>query len=235
MKKHAALTGAGALAALALIFALATPAVTQEIARLYATYAGQPIAVQSDAAGKMKVAVTGLSLTTAVWEDLVAPAGAINPIGADGQMTEITDAADLIGCLRADATGETAVIQFQLSHGMKLDTDIIPHLHYAKNDGADNTGTVTFQAKFKVCPLIGTCTAWTAFGNGTPGVIPADALGATGLDYWTLADSTYNFGISDVVIMQVKRSAGTTGSVAVCSADIHYQVDTLGSRQESVK
>lgn len=170
-------------------------------------------------------------LTTPVWNDLVATAGAINPLGADGQMTEITDATGYIGCLQADAAGETAVVQWQLSHGMKDNTDIRPHVHWMKNDGVDNTGTVTFEAKFRHCPLgaAGVCGAWTAFSAGTDVYTAGDVAGAHGMTLWVMADATYDFNISDVVMMQVKRTGGTSGSVAVCSADIHYQIDSLGT------
>jgi len=169
---------------------------------------------------------------TPAWDDLVSPAGAINPLGADGQMTEITDAADYIGCLQADAVGETAVIQWQLSHSTRDNTDMHPHIHFLKNDVSDNTGTVLFEAKFRHCPLTGACGAWTAFSAGTPELVAGDTAGAQGLVEWILADSTYNFGISDVILMQVKRTGGTSGSVAVCTADLHFQKDTLGSRTE---
>ena len=171
-------------------------------------------------------------LTASVWDDLVAPAGAINPLGADGQMTVISDAAGYLGCLQADATGETAVIQWQLPHSIKDASNIHPHIHYFKNDASDNTGAVTFQGKFRHCPVTGTCGDWSAFADGSTEVAPGDVAGASGVADWELADSTYNFNISSILLMQVKRTTGTTGSVAVCSADLHFERDSLGSLSE---
>jgi hypothetical protein len=166
------------------------------------------------------------------WDDLVTVAGAANPLGADGQATINNDAAAFIGCLEFDAAGETAVAQFQLSHGSMDGKDMKPHLHWAVS-GADVAGSSTFQAKFRHCPLSGTCGAWTDWADGTVAIEPADAEGGTGLTAWTLADSTYNFGISDVVLMQFKMTATTVTDSMVCSVDIHFRRNGFGSLNES--
>lgn len=189
------------------------------------------VPIMAQRPGGSGVRVNGAEI---VWDDLVAPAGAINPLGADGQMTLITDPADYIGCLKATSVGETAVIQFQLSHGTMRDSDLHPHVHYIKN-GADYTGTVAFEAKFRHCPLTGSCGAWSAFVVGTSTVTPADAANAVGLARWALADTTYNFDISSILVMQVKLSATAVTSVAVCSADVHYQRTSMGSRTENAR
>jgi hypothetical protein len=166
------------------------------------------------------------------WEDLVTVAGAINPLGADGQATVNNDAAAFIGCLEFDAAGETAVAQFQLSHGTMDGKDMKPHIHWAVS-GSDVTGTSTFQAKFRHCPLSGTCSAWTDWADGTVVLEPLDVEASTGLTAWTLADSTYNFGISDVILMQFKLTATTVTDSMVCSVDIHYKRNGFGSLNET--
>lgn len=167
-----------------------------------------------------------------VWDDLVTVAGAVNPLGADGQASVNNDAATFIGCLEFDATGETAVAQFQLSHSTMDNTDLIPHVHWAVS-GADVTGTAAFQAKFRHCPLGATCGGWTEWATGTLDVEPADAEGGAGITDWTLADSTYNFGISDVILMQFKLSATSVTDVMVCTVDIHYRKAGIGSINET--
>lgn len=166
------------------------------------------------------------------WDDLVTVAGATNPLGADGQATINNDGAVFIGCLEFDAAGETAVAQFQLPHAMKANQDIRPHVHWAAS-GSDVTGSSVFAAKFRHCPLSGTCTAWTDWENGTVSIEPADAEGGTGLTSWTLADSTYNFGISDLVLMQFKLVSTTITDSIVCSVDTHLKRDALGSANET--
>jgi hypothetical protein len=168
------------------------------------------------------------------WDDLVAPAGAINPLGADGQATVISDGSSYIGCLEFDAAGETAVVQWQLSHATTPNTDIHPHIHWLAS-GGDVTGSSVFGAKFKHCPLTGTCTSWTEFANGSITVEPADVEGGMGMTEWELADSTYDFGISDVVLMQFKLVSTTITDSIVCSADLHYQRNAFGSVRETVR
>jgi hypothetical protein len=165
------------------------------------------------------------------WDDLVTVAGAVNPLGADGQASVINDATTYIGCLEFDAAGETAVAQFQLSHGTMDGKDIRPHIHWLVS-GADVTGTASFEAKFRHCPLHGTCSAWTNFAAGAVELEPADAEGGTGLTAWTLADSTYAFGISDLVLMQFKLASTTVTDAVVCSVDIHFKRNGFGSLKE---
>lgn len=173
-----------------------------------------------------------------MWDDLVAPAGALNPIGADGQMTVITDPADYIGCLQADAVGETAVVQFQLPHKLiEEPDDIRPHVHFVRNDAVDNTGTVLFEAKFRKCDLsTRTCGAWSVFAAGSDIVDSGDGANKTGIVGWQLTSGVWGtWDISDVLLMQVKRSGGTSGSVAVCSADTHFRSGPFGSRDPGTR
>lgn len=175
-----------------------------------------------------------IPFTDSLWDDLtVIPPSAINPNGPDGSMSVITDAADYLGCLQADAVGESCVVVFQLPHTYQIGTDVKPHIHVVRNDGSDNIGNVEFEAKFRVIPLRGTAFAWTAYSDGDTGVQPDDGAGKSGIIRWTLANSTYNFGISDQIIMVVKRKALTTGSVAITSADVHGQKGQYGSTSEA--
>lgn len=168
-----------------------------------------------------------------LWDDLnVVPPAAINPIGPAGSMTVITDAAGYLGCLQADAVDEGLVVNFQVPHRYLLGTDLHPHIHVARNDGADNTGNIEFDAVFRVIPLQGTAFDWTVAANGDTTEQPADGAGKSGVISWSLANSTYNFNISDIIVCYIRRSGLTTGSVAITSADLHGQVGQIGSRTE---
>lgn len=168
-----------------------------------------------------------------LWDDLITiPPSGLNPSGPDGSATVITDAAGYLGCLQFDAVGESATVVFQLPHRYMLGTDIKPHIHVVRNDGADNTGNVEFEANFRVVPLQGDAFAWTGLVAGATDLQPGDGADKTGLIAWTLANSTYNFGISDCIVMLIRRSGTTTGSVALMSADVHGQVGQIGSRTQ---
>ena len=175
-----------------------------------------------------------MPFTDSLWDDLcvISPQG-VNPNGPDGSATVITDANDYLGCLQFDAIGESAVVAFQLPHSYQIGTDVKPHIHVVRNDATDNTGNVEFEAKFRVVPLRGAAFAWTAYSDGDVGVQPADGAGQSGIIRWTLANSTYSFGISDQIIMVIRRKALTTGSVALTSADVHGQKGQYGSTNEA--
>lgn len=179
--------------------------------------------------------IAPFTLSASVWDDLVVPAVAVNPNGPDGSMTAITDGTGYLACLQADATGETLTAQFQVSHSMKAGSNLHPHVHYVKNDETDNVGTVTFQANYRHCPLTGTCGAWSGWTAGTATIVPADVADATGLFEWEIPWATYNFDISSLLLITIKRTAGTTGSVAVCSVDLHWERDSLGSTSEGAR
>jgi len=168
-----------------------------------------------------------------LWDDLcVIPPAGVNPIGGLSPATVITDAAGYLGCLQFDAIGETATVVFQLPHKYMIGTDIHPHIHVVRNDATDNTGNVEFEANFRVLPLRGDAFAWSGMSDGSVTLQPADGAGKTGIIGWSLSNATYNFGISDCIIMVITRKATTTGSIALSSADVHGQIGQLGSRTE---
>jgi len=175
------------------------------------------------------------SLPVGVWEDgCVIPPSAINPTGPSGSMTVITSTAGYTGCLQADAVGESCTVNFQIPHSYMSDTDVHPHVHVVRNDGADNIGKVEFTARFRHCPLNGTATAWSADIAGSTGdAHPADGVDETGLVAWNLAATDYGFGISDVIVCIIERSGTETGSVAITSADLHVQKAQYGSIYEA--
>ncbi len=174
-------------------------------------------------------------LPAGVWEDgCVIPPSAINPTGPSGSMSVITSTEGYTGCLQADAVGESMTVNFQIPHSYMSDTNVHPHIHVVRNDGADNTGKVEFTARFRHCPLHGTAGAWSADIAGSTGdAHPADGAGETGLVSWVLASTDYSFGISDVICCIVQRSGLETGSVVITSADLHVQKAQYGSIEEA--
>jgi hypothetical protein len=168
-----------------------------------------------------------------VWEDgCVIPPSGLNPTGPDGSASVITDAAGYLGCLQFDAVGESATVNFQIPHSHAPGTDVHPHIHVVRNDPSDNTGNVEFQANFRVIPLKGTAFAWTGLVAGSTTLQPADGANESGLIGWVLANSTYNFGPSDIIVCVIRRSGTTTGSIALTSADLHVQKGPFGTVNE---
>ena len=168
-----------------------------------------------------------------VWEDcsVISPS-AINPTGPDGSMTVITNAAGYLGCLLSDAVGESCTFQLQISHQHAPGTDVHPHIHIVRCDGSDNTGNCEFELNARVIPLKGAAFAWTGNVAGATTSQPADGANQSGLITWSLANSTYNFGPSDIILCVVRRSGTTTGAIALTSADLHIQKGPFGTVNE---
>lgn len=168
-----------------------------------------------------------------LWDDLnVIPAAGINPNGPDNPATVINDPAGYFGCLQFDAIGESSFVAFQIPHTYLLGTDIHPHIHVVRNDAVDNTGDVEFTANFRVLQLIGNVFAWTGMTAGDKTLQPVNGADKTGLIEWELSNAVYNFNISYIILMAIRRSGLATGSVAVTSADIHGQKGQFGSVNE---
>ena len=64
------------------------------------------------------------------WDDLRAPANAINPAGSPSAATVSTADASLQFAGNAD---NVVVVWFQLPHQWKEGSDLHPHIHWAKN------------------------------------------------------------------------------------------------------
>jgi hypothetical protein len=181
-----------------------------------------------------KVTLYGQLETAGAWDDIVIPAVSVNPIGAPSAMAPITDSAGWLGCLLAPAAGTpTAAFSFQLPHAIKLGEDLKFHIHWVKDDAADVTGTVVWEAKFRHLPLQGTASSWTSFSAGTLIIDPSDTRNKSALTSWTLANATYSFGISDIIAVQLQRNGGTSGDAVLLSADIHAKRVRLGSINET--
>jgi hypothetical protein len=176
------------------------------------------------------------SLSTGVWDDVVLPAVAVNPVGIASPMTVITDTSvtGWLGSLLAINTGTpTVVFSFQLPHTIQTGQDINFHIHWVKDDASDVTGTVVWEAKFRHLPLSGTATIWSNFSGGTLVIDPGDVRNKAGLTSWTLADSAYNFGISDIIQVTLQRNGGTSGDAVLLSGDLHVKKARLGSTTET--
>jgi hypothetical protein len=181
-----------------------------------------------------KVTLAGHLETAGAWDDLVIPAVSVNPVGLPSPMTQITDPTGWLGCLLAAAAGTpTCVFQFQLSHSTQLGQDLSAHIHWVKDDALDVAGTVVWEADFRHLPLNGAASAWSGYSAGTLVLDPGDVRNKAAVTSWTLSNATYNFGISDILVMVLRRNGGTSGDAVVISGDVHYKKVRLGSLHET--
>jgi hypothetical protein len=168
------------------------------------------------------------------WEDLRFPAQTLAP-GATA-----ADPCVVIGSLRTlcfdgGATAESANLVVQWPHAMKQNSTVYPHVHW----GPSNTG-----AGFVIWGLEYSCqnTGGTFVVSATSTVSEA-AGGVAHKNKYTEfppIDTTAYGGLSGMCLMRVFRdptaSGDTYGSDAeLYEFDIHYQLDSIGSRDEEVK
>jgi len=183
-------------------------------------------------------AVTPASLTARLnadlvgkWDDVLMPVTAINPSGPDGTMT--VDTTEIFGSLVASVVGTPSCCAlFQLNHQYQVGTALSLHVHYVKNDGADNAGTVPFEAKWIVIPIGATVTTtYSNYAAGTIMVDPGDTKLKHGIQSWVIPAT--GLDISSIIAVVIRRNGGTSGQANLLGADVHYQKGQQGSTNES--
>jgi len=167
-----------------------------------------------------------------VWEDLRAPATVINPPGVEADPD--WDATN-IGWL-FDAGGiEILYIIFQVPHSYKEGSDLYPHVHWQPT--STNGGNVLWRIDYKWTNMDA-----TDAGSTTPVELLAPGDGTVlkhQLDSFAVLDGTGKT-ISSILTIKLSRMGNDeddtyTGDALLKEFDIHYQVDTVGSRAELVK
>lgn len=167
-----------------------------------------------------------------VWDDLRFPATQlrVNPatLKPDFDFTEV-------GFLFDSGSTETLYIIAQIPHSWKVGSSIYPHIHWMPTN--TDTGNVLWRMEYK----------WINIG--------ADGSGAfTSIDTLDAADGTsYKHQIADlpaidgtgktissILSIKLSRIGGDASDTYNADAllkefDIHYEIDTIGSREEYVK
>jgi len=167
-----------------------------------------------------------------VWEDMRAPATAINPPGQESD----PDWDNTNGGWLFDADGiEILWIVLQVPHAYKEGSAIYPHVHWQPT--STNGGDVLWRIDYKWTNIDA-----TDAGSATPLEITPTA-GGTALkhqqDSFAAIDGTGKT-ISSIISVKLSRMGNDdddtyTGDALLKEFDIHYQIDTVGSRSELVK
>jgi len=183
-----------------------------------------------------------LVLSEVVWDDLVVPTTGIR-FGGAAAAIEAAYKGGLVASF-SSAADNYLYFTFQLPHTYKEGTDVEFHIHWtipvsggaagAENVKWDFTSSASSAA---LAPSYETFPGATAHAGVTVDVqnIAADSHIAT--EIATITGS--GFEASEVIICSLKRDVSVGGdygnAVYLVSLDLHYQIDTMGSRQEWVK
>jgi len=176
--------------------------------------------------GKLEEVVYGIT-----WDDLKAPATAINPAGSPSPASVNTDDGSLE--FAKNPATNVVVVWFQLPHDYVEGSNIKVHIHWAKKTSA--TGTVNWQMKYK----------WANIGDVMPAFAPSALI--TAIEAVSNKDTAElhalaSFGeidgtgksISSMIAIYLQRTAGDTyaESVKLFEMDIHYQRNIYSSKEE---
>ncbi len=165
------------------------------------------------------------------WEDLRAPSNGINPIGSPSAATPNTTDGSL-----TFTKGNVAIAWFQLPHGYKEGSDLRIHIHWSKS--TTNNGVVHWQMKYRWANIGDTLPSFSELEDGNVVVSDSNTVDKHAMFEWTPVDGTGKT-ISSMICVYISRTNDGddtfTGSANLYEIDIHYQIDTIGSRQELVK
>lgn len=166
------------------------------------------------------------------WEDLRFPATAINPAGAPSAMSFDTTN---IGFIAGPSGTSVIAIIAQLPHAWKEGSSIYPHIHWMPMNTDDKN--VYWRMEY----------IWVNRGDIEPATwttvnIQSAAAGAAMTHQLSSFGAISGAGktISSILTIKISRIGGDTldtfsGDALLKEFDIHYEIDTIGSRTELSK
>jgi hypothetical protein len=174
-----------------------------------------------------------------VWDDYVTPLGPNNWNGVANNpaLTKLFDDGSSSQGVYAYvfSDGDESLITIQMPHKWKEGTTIYPHIHFMCTSDvspADNFGIeyeytwVDIGEDFAVNTTLSTIDIST--GVNTDNMHQAGDITAAGID-------GTGHTISSVLLCRIKRVAASgdnyAGGVAILDFDVHYEIDTVGSRE----
>ena len=169
-----------------------------------------------------------------LWDDLRAPASAINP---QGQASDPDFDTTFGGLLFSGSGTELVFIQLQFPHTWAEGTYIVPHLHWQKTTSA--AGDVLWRLEYRWAPIGEVMdAAWTTLDAAlVPGTPDNDTANEHLISSFGRVDAPGK-KISDMLIMRLSRVGGSdtyADDARLLEFDVHYQVNSIGSDAEFVK
>ena len=176
---------------------------------------------------------TPLLMEDTVWDDIRAPFTQIKRGALDKPDFDYTN----IGLLfPQNDDAEIIYIIFQMPHNYKLGTDIYPHIHWQQMNANDVVWKLEYKWSIPNALVPGAFTAVTA----TTRLYTWAADNLHQYDGWAAISGAAITKISSVLLFKVFRDdnvdAGAGGGDALAfEFDLHYEMDTLGSKSEFIK
>jgi hypothetical protein len=177
-----------------------------------------------------------IELAETVWDDMRTPVQSLKLSGVKppswtawlgGQVLGFSDQA-------IEGNEEEVFFTLQLPHGYKEGTDIMPHVHWVGSDTA--TGNVCWKMGYtwaNIASAFGASAVVTGLGANSS---TANTHILTELTDLTGTGKTASSMLNCSLRRNSSNAADTyTGSAYLLEFDVHYEIDTIGSRTELAK
>ena len=179
-----------------------------------------------------------LELTETVWKDInLSSANLQQPASSAPSIDTFLDenGADTDIATFAFGVGDKIGGTFEIQHDYKDGSDFVFHIHFQADVAPSGTDNVAWELDYTVVRDGSTMDATT---NISTGDIVVDTQYQQYLDNWANITGT-NFLNGDHISFKLTRVAAVgdayTGDVKIKTVGMHYQVNTMGSRQPTIK
>ena len=171
--------------------------------------------------------------TATVFDDSMVPATVFRTGGTALAFVELVDG---IFAHRMDVND---VIHFmvQFPHRMKIDSTIFPHIHIINQAAIVGAANVTFTLRYTWANINASFPAVTPDANVILDLADADALTHSVKSFAAIVPVAGQGGFSSILVGSLERvnSGYTANNIFLGGFDIHYEVDSLGTKEEYVK
>jgi hypothetical protein len=171
-----------------------------------------------------------LVLGESVWDDIIIPAS--NLRGGVSVPNFSVFQNGVYQLLFINNQSDEVYGSFEIPHDYKEETDLQPHIHWSPN--STNTGNCVWNFEYTIAD------ASTTFGATTTTTITQAGSGT--INQHQLANtaaviSGSGIKVGAICVFRLARPTGDafTGDAFLHSVGVHYQIDTIGSRQITTK
>lgn len=180
--------------------------------------------------GKIRLNSTGLA-----WDDLRTPVTAVKLPGVNPPTWTTYRNSELLGFAYEAVNEESIYFSLQFPHNYMIGTEIAPHIHWTAT--TDTAADVKWAFEYSWANIGSTFpTTTTLYKVESTGSTPDTHL-MTEFDHIVPATTA---DISSMMICKLYRNSSATtdtysGAALFLEFDIHYQIDSFGSEQETTK
>lgn len=170
-----------------------------------------------------------------VWEDVTFPLVARRLDATTGTLNYDWDNATIVMGANGDLSNSADTLMFvcQLPHKVKVNSTADLHIHWEQPADQAYTFDVAYRIQNNGSAKT---TAWTIVSDIGMANNVFTYTSGTLIQITDLLDiDLTGYGISSLIQVKLTRSDSTAGDIEAIAVDFHFEIDSLGSRQEYVK